>query len=136
MMGSDITWEYVKPLSSITLIDDFERENNITFPPDLKSCLLKNNGGRPSKNTFDTKRSKEKVFKALLSFNKSDLETIYMVYPVLDEEKKGLIPFASDPGGDILCIQNNAVVLYSHETGGIEKVSNSFTELLSKLYSI
>lgn len=133
---SNITWEFVKPLSSATLIDDFELENNVSFPDDLKNCLTKNNGGRPSKTIFDTKRSKEKVFKALLSFNKSDLETIYMVYPLLKEEKKGLLPFASDPFGDIFCIQNNAVVLYSHETGKIEKIANSFTELLSKLYSI
>ena len=132
----DITWKYVKPLASETLVDDFERENNIIFPEDLKKCLIKNNGGRPSKNIFDTKRYKEKVFKALLSFNKTDLETIYMVYPILKEEKKELIPFASDPSGDILCIHNNAVVLYSHETGGIEKAADSFTELLSKLYSI
>ena len=131
---SDISWEYVKPLKSKNLIDDFERENNISFPEDLKNCLIKNNGGRPSKNIFDAKRSKENVFKALLSFNKSDPETIYMVYSVLNEEKNGLIPFAGDPSGDFICIYKNEVVLYSHETGKIEKAAASFTELLSKLY--
>jgi hypothetical protein len=132
---TDITWKYIKPLASETAIDEFEQENNIIFPSDLKSCLIKNNGGRPSKNIFDTECSKEKVFKALLSFNKSDIENIYMVFLVLDNEKKGLVPFASDPSGDLLCLRNNAIVLYLHETGGLEKVANSFSELLSKLYS-
>lgn len=132
---SDITWKYIKPLNSKTSINDFERENGIIFPSDLKKSFIKNNGGRPSKNIFDTDRSKEKVFKALLSFNKSDPENIYIVFSVLNKEKKGLVPFASEPSGDSLCLQDNAIVLYLHETGDIEKVANSFSELLSKLYS-
>jgi DNA-binding beta-propeller fold protein YncE len=132
---SDITWKYIKPLDSETLINDFERENGIIFPSDLKNCFVKNNGGRPSKNVFDTDCSKEKVFKTLLSFNKSDPENIYMVFSVFDKERNRLIPFASDPSGDLLCLQNDNIVLYLHETGSIEKVADSFSELLSKLYS-
>jgi len=132
---SDITWKYTKPLGSKTLIEDFERENNITFPDDLKDCLVKNNGGRPSKCIFDTEREKEKVFNSLLSFNKSDIETIYMAFPIPEAGKK-LVPFATDPSGDFICVQDNAIVLYSHETGAVEKIADSFTEFLSKLYLI
>jgi len=132
---SDITWSYIKRLTLETLIADFERENNVVFPDDLKACLAKNNGGRPSRNLFDTKRSKENVFKALLSFNESDPETVYMAFPIHGTGKQ-LVPFASTPSGDLICIRDNAIVLYSHETGDVEKAADSFTELLSKLYSI
>jgi len=128
-------WSYVKPLACETVVSDFERDNDVEFPEDLKSCLVQNNGGRPSRNLFDIeRRSKENVFKALLSFNKSDVETIYMAFPVPKEGQK-LIPFASTPSGDLICMRDNAIVLYSHETGGVEKIADSFKELLSKLYS-
>lgn len=132
----NITWKYIKPLISQTAISEFEKEADISFPDDLRNCLVSNNGGRPSMNVFDTKRYKEKTIKALLSLNKTDTENIFSVYSALNSEMKGLVPFASDPGGDFLCLYNNEIVLYFHETNDIEKIANSFTEFLSKLYSI
>ena len=130
----ELTWKYVKNLQDIKAIDNFEKEHSVSFPQDLKACIIKNNGGRPSKSILDTATEKGHVFKVLLSFNKEDRETIFTIYEVLQKEDSSLLPFASDPAGNFLCIKDGKVVLYLHETGGVEKVANSFSELIEKLY--
>jgi hypothetical protein len=128
------TWKYVKALTVGTAIEDFEGEHHISLPQDLKQCMKTNNGGRPVKNGFDTETSKGRVFKTLLSFNPSDAESMQKYFPIVRSEKSTLIPFASDPGGNFLCLQNGEVVLFLHETGAVESVAKSFTALLEKLY--
>jgi hypothetical protein len=130
---ANITWKYVKALTTATAIEDFEKANDFSFPQDLKQCIKTNNGGRPSKNVFDTAKSKERVFKTLLSFNPADVESIQKYFPTVRAENHALVPFASDPFGNFLCMQNGEVVLFLHETGAIEPVAKSFTALLEKL---
>ena len=131
---ADITWKYVKPLSKIDAIEDFEKENNISLPLDLKKCIKANNGGRPSLKVFDTDDSKERVFKTLLSFNESDVENIYKYFPIIYSHSNNLIPFASDPFGNYICLQDSKVVLFLHETGKSEYIADSFSGLLEKLH--
>jgi cell wall assembly regulator SMI1 len=131
---SDITWKYVKKLTNDNAVEEFERKNQISFPEDLKQCIKMHNGGRPSRNIFDTDKTKERMFKTLLSFNNNDVENIDKYFHVIQTKLKNLLPFASDPGGNFLCIQNNKVVLYLHDTGNIEKVADSFSEFLKNLY--
>ena len=130
----EITWKYVKPLSKTSAVEDFEKANNVSFPPDLKECIKTNNGGRPSLNVFDTDKSTGRVFKTLLSFNESDVENIYKFFPIKDFRSNDLTPFASDPFGNYLCLKGNKVVLFLHETGQIENVSDTFSDLLAKLH--
>jgi hypothetical protein len=130
----NLTWKYVKPLERTSSVEDFEKKYNVSFPDDLRQCIKSNNGGRPSLNTFDTDKSKDRVFKTLLSFNETDVENIYKFFPVISSQSDGLIPFASDPGGNYLCLKNTDVVLYLHETGDFEYVSDSFSALLEKLH--
>ena len=129
-----ITWKYVKPLSKSTAIEDFERKNNVSLPSDLKECIKANNGGRPSFNVFDTADSKDRVFKTLLSLNESDVENIYKFFVIINSQLKDLIPFASDPFGNYLCLQNNKIVLFLHETRQLEYVSDTFSAFLAKLH--
>ena len=70
---NELTWKYVKPLKKENLIEEFEKQNKITFPLDLKNCLKENNGGRPSLKYYDTNEEKEKEVKKLLSFNEDDI---------------------------------------------------------------
>jgi hypothetical protein len=131
---ADITWKYIKELANKMAVEDFEKAHNISLPSELKDCIKKNNGGRPNKAVFDTDKSKERVFKTLLSFNESDMENIYKFFPIIQTHSKSLIPFASDPGGNFLCIKDKKIVLFLHETTSLEKVADSFNELLDKLY--
>jgi cell wall assembly regulator SMI1 len=131
---NNITWKYVKELTNKSAVDEFEKKNKVSFPTDLKNCIKANNGGRPDKNIFDSEKTKERVFKTLLSFNENDIETIYKYYPVIKKEMPSLVPFAIDSFGNFLCINENKVVFFLHETDEIENVANSFSELLDKLY--
>jgi cell wall assembly regulator SMI1 len=131
---ADIMWKYVKPLANKAAVENFEKAKGISLPSDLKLCITMNNGGRPEKNVFDTEQSKGRVFKTLLSFNESDIETIYKFFPLDTKKSSSFIPFASDPGGNFLCLKENKIVLFLHETDTFENVADSFTELLAKLY--
>jgi hypothetical protein len=131
---AQITWKYVKPLSISSAVEDFEKKNDVFFPTDLKACIKANNGGRPSLNAFNTDKTKDRVFKTLLSFNESDTENIYTYFPIIHSKSNDLVPFASDPSGNYLCLHDNKIVLFLHETGKLEAVADSFSNLLEKLH--
>lgn len=132
---NEISWKYVKALNNKDSIAIFEQVIGCEIPKDIKECVTNYNGGRPSKKIFDTNLSQERVIKSLLSYNTTDLETVFDVYSVLSKENKKLVPVASDPGGNYICFDKNtkAIVLWLHETNGTEKVADSFTEFLNKL---
>ena len=130
----DLIWKYVKPLLKASAVEDFEKENNISFPLDLKECIKINNGGRPSRNVFTTDNLKDRVLEKLLSFNESDVENIYKFFPIIRSRSNDLTPFASDPFGNFLCLKSDKIVLFLHETEQIENVSDTFSGLLAKLH--
>lgn len=98
----DITWKYVKSLNDSNAVKNFLSKHNIHLPKELIECLEINNGGRPSQNIFHTVNSNEHVFKSLLSYNKNDAETIYMVYPNLFKNNT-LYPIGTDESGSYIC---------------------------------
>ena len=129
----EITWRYVKPITSITAISDIERQKSIMIPADLKDIIKKYNNGRPSLKNFDVGIEKEKEFKKLLSFNKDDIENIYGFLRI-DTKIQGLLPFASDPSGNLICLYQNKIYYWRHESDTVEYLSDTFTDFLNKLY--
>lgn len=129
----ELTWKYVKPTSEEKILA-VEKSKNVSLPKDLKDLILLNNNGRPSLSTFDTKKTKERVFKKLLSYNENDLENVYGAIEIL-KDQKGLFPVASDPFGNFICLKNcNKVVFFNHESSDVEDISNTVTELIDNLY--
>ena len=135
-MMSNLSWKYVKMLKNAKSVEDFENSSGLMLPEDMKAFLKINNGGRPSKHNFDTERSKGRVMKSLLSFNETDVETIYDAMNALKKEKAYLVPFASDPAGNYICYntRNQEIVLWLHETDTLERIAESFTEFTALLY--
>jgi hypothetical protein len=133
-MKSEIEWSFVSDLDDLECVDKFEQENCVKIPSDLKETIKKYNAGQPSKNIFDTDKSTGNVFGALLSFNDSDIDNIYVYYPIFKSENESLIPFATDPFGNFLCLLNGNIVLWDHEISSTEFVASSFSDLLNKLY--
>lgn len=119
-----VTWKYVKKLNKKNIVDDFLKNNNIRIPSNLKDCLINNNGGRPSIKVFDTDKHKDCEFKALLSFNKSDKENIFMVYDLFMNTSK--FPFGTDSAGNIICYdtKSNKYLFYNHEKNEFEIIKN------------
>jgi len=132
---NNLSWKRVKPLINDKAIEIIESESGIKLPADIISCIKLYNGGRPDKDTFDTQSSQERLFKILLSFNESDVETVFKAIAVLKGEGLTLLPLASDPGGNYICYDpNDGIVLWLHETNTTEKIADNFTDFLSRLY--
>ena len=127
------TWKYVKPLEDAHSIETFEKSHGISFPADLKEILRKYSGGRPPLKLYDTAMEKNKEFKTLLSFNRSDIENIYKYYP-LESSDTTLIPFASDPAGNYFVIKDGKVFLWDHETDETIFLANTFTDFFKAMH--
>jgi len=132
---NNLNWQYVKPLQNPDAIAQLATETGVKLPDDIVSCLQQHNGGRPDKKSFDTKQSHERVIKSILSFNKDDKGSAYIVVDVLKKEKPGIFPFASDPSGNYICVSTTGeIVLWLHETNDVEAVAKNFSEFLASLY--
>ncbi len=135
-----MNWKRTIPLESAELIDEFERVAGYSFCESFKKLVIDNNRGRPSKYVFDTKKTKERVFNHLLSFNKEDEVNMWIWLNVWDEPAKHLaeryIVFACDPFGNDICFDktNDKVVFIDHETLTVEEVADSFDEFINSLY--
>ena len=109
------------------------------FYDSFKKCVITNNGGRPSKQTFDTNKVKGRELKSFLSFNKDDKET---VWKVLDWHKDELsdkyVPFCIDNFGNLICFDasNDRVIFLNHENTSIEMIADGFDEFMNGLYSV
>lgn len=122
----NVTWEYVKPLKNSYAIKDYLRKYSICLPDELIDTIERYNGGRPSEKRILTAKCREYVFKALLSYNEEDRETIYNVYPELFSGT-ALYPIGSDVAGNFICYDINSMkyVLYNHETEDVEAITYS-----------
>ena len=147
-----------KPIND-SIISEFERIFHIQLPQDYKEFILKNNGGRPEDDWgFDFAEvggtaSTSSVICDFLAINSDSGKTfddLGKTYRMLVEEKQippRLLPFASDPGGNYICISVVAGEDYSkvyfcnHEwedpkTGFmiLSPIADSFTEFIEKCY--
>ena len=130
---TQLTWKYVKPIKEQNVIELFEKKADIKFPDDLKAILNQYNNGRPSNKYFDTETEKECEFKKLLSLNVEDSDNIYDVFG-FETQFKNLVAFASNSGGNLICLYEGKIVYWKSETDQIEPLSEIFTQFLEKLY--
>ncbi len=120
----EITWKYIKPLDDPSAVKDFLKAQNVTLPKKLVESIENYNGGRPSEKQIITSSKREYVFKAMLSYNQKDKETIYSVYPDLFKGTR-LFPFASDAAGNFICydMKQKKSVLLNHENNQTETIT-------------
>lgn len=130
-------WKYIKKLKSIDLIDDFECLVKYVFCDEFRKCVIANNGGRPSKRTFDTDKVKERELKSFLSFNKEDRETVWKIFDWNKEELANkYVPFGIDNFGNLICFDanNDKIVFVNHEDMSVEAIAENFDGFMSGLY--
>lgn len=139
-MARKLEWDFIKPLKSVELIDQFEQKVGFKFPQSFRDCVIANNAGYPSMNTFDTDKEKERVFDSLLSFNPEDKCNVWDYYDWSAEDFEELgqryIEFASSGFGDPIAFdpETGYVIFVDHETLEIELIAKTFDEFLDKLY--
>ena len=117
------TWKYIKPLEDPSAVKRFLKLYNVILPQKLIESIEQFNGGRPSEKRIITSSKREYVFKAMLSYNTKDKETIYNVFPELFKATP-LFPFASDAAGNFICydLKLKRCVLLNHESNQTEQI--------------
>ena len=126
-----MNWKYVSPttLENIFLV---EKKIGYQLPDNLKAVILENNNGRPERDCFDTEFNQGLQFKQLLSFNENDEENIYAYIDFF--KKENIVPFADDPAGNLICIDQGKIVLWNHETNEKEFIAASLEKFINNLY--
>ena len=130
-------WKYVKKNICSDDIAEFEELAFIEIPDNLRDFILEHNNGRPTKNSFNTKRSNGRVFDKLLSFNKDDKENVFSIYSILSNVlPTNLVAIAADPFGNFICLDKGndlKVVFWQHETSTSEDTEKVFIAFIESL---
>ena len=127
------------------------RALHVVFPDDYLECVIANSGGYPLPQKFDFGTRRGAVFNYLLSFHgaRRDPQTPEILYKhriLSGRLPDKVIPVASDPGGNFICLDyrdaehSPRVVFWDHEdeenpkSHGISNICASFGELLRRLH--
>lgn len=136
---NNITWKRVKKLRDSNSIAEFEKEYGIIIPDNFKEIIINSNSGRPSLDIVRTLDGREIEVKALLSFNKDDVENIYNVIDYFKEQFNGrILPIATEPSGDYFCIDitSNSIFYWQSEGEKLTFIANNLEEFLDSLYEL
>ena len=108
-------------LTEVDLLE-IETKYNFKFPKEIREHYLEYNGGTLEKEIFNDSDGFKYIFNWFIpiKYGKRNLATlldILRVDPILPE---WLIPFADDPGGDLLCFsikegEEGSIYYWSHE---------------------
>lgn len=137
---SELEWKLAYPLENNTAIKKMVKIFGKEFPAEFSKVIIEFNEASPSKRNFQTIIGAEHEFCNLLSFNEEEDTNVFNTLEILRGNglEEELLPFGEDPFGNYLCLcydeKDIAVVFWNHETNKIERVSNSFSEFLEKLY--
>lgn len=131
----EINWKYKIDLDDSGVFDDIAEQRKTDFPEELRNFITAHNGASPDKYNFMIGIN-EKVFGAVLSFNRDeqDADTVYSAFEAISDGK--LIPFAIDPFGNYICYETSdkQIVFWEHETGKYLNTELSLSEFLASLY--
>ena len=147
MHWRNLKWARTLPPVDDTVIEEVEEFLGIKFPNDYRECAKVCHGGTPSPGEFVVYSLGLVKFASCLgylcSLNKGDpqgiLNTALMLEDVLPN---GLVPFAGDGGGDLICFRYTeqslppSIVYYQHELSNDEAIvhlADTFTDFVNLL---
>lgn len=131
----DITWKYTTEIQNKNVFSEIEKERNIEIPVELKEFINKTNSGTPSRYNFMLGNI-EKVFGAVLSYNKNE-EGVDSVFTALEVVKnKDLLPFGIDPFGNYICysLKEHVIVFWDHENNEVFSTKLGLKQFIDSLY--
>ena len=131
----DNIWKYKVDLVDAAVFGEIEKDRGIDIPRALKEFVSEYNAATPEKHCFMI-NSDEKVFGAVLSFNKNeqDIDSVFTALEVVKDKK--IIPFAIDPFGNYICLDVNSgvVVFWNHETEAFYSSNKDLESFINDLY--
>ena len=128
-------WKYKIEITDEHVFAELEKEYGIVFPDELKTFIEENNAATPSKYNFMV-GNVEKVFGAVLSFNRgeNDTDTVFTALATIDD--KQIIPFGIDSFGNYICYSatNHEIVFWDHENGSVTSTEKNLPDFIASLY--
>lgn len=128
-------WKYKVDLVDAGVFEEIEKDRGIDIPRALKDFISDYNAATPEKHFFMI-NSDEKVFGAVLSFNKNeqDIDSVFTALDVVKDKKN--IPFAIDPFGNYICLDVNSGVVFfwNHETEEFYSSKKDLENFINDLY--
>lgn len=128
-------WKYKIEIADEHVFSELEKEYGIVFPDELKTFIEENNAATPSKYNFMV-GNVEKVFGAVLSFNRgeNDTDTVFTALAAIDD--KQIIPFGIDSFGNYICysMTNHDIVFWDHENGSVTSTEKNLSDFIASLY--
>lgn len=130
-----IAWNFMEPLTTDKIIEDFETDYAYQIPGDLRVLIQEHNRAYPDNDTFDKPRE-GMVFSHLLSFNRNSTESVFFYLDTFKEKNTlRALPFGTDGFGNLICEKNGSIYFWSHETDQMEFIADSVKGFLEMLHS-
>ena len=131
----DITWKYTTKIQNKNVFSEIEKERNIEIPVELKEFISRTNSGTPSQYNFMLGNI-EKVFGAVLSYNKNEagVDSVFTALKVV--KNKDLLPFGIDPFGNYICYsaKDHLIVFWDHENNEVFSTKLGLKQFIESLY--
>ena len=126
-------WNYVIPIEDKEVFEKIESLYGISVPEELKNLVLNYNAGSPEKYHIMI-NGNERVFGALLSFNKDDDDDFYTAFD--NSTNKEMIPFGIDPFGNLFCVstENGHIYFYNHEIEIYEELDMDLIKFCDSMF--
>lgn len=144
-MNSNMEWRWPELPVEESQIARIQVELGVRLPDDFLQLVRKYNGGYPSKKYFDFPSRKDAVLDHLLSLIEGgdDPSLLNTYRNVRDRLPSGIIPFASDPFGNLICFDYRdnppSICFWDHEiasrdiSASIITVNENLEQFLAKL---
>lgn len=137
-------WKGQKHRATDITVVAVEEQIGHRLPSDFRDFIKKYHGARPSHRYFTITSGGKRlpcVVGAFLSLEPNDIEHLGKIATRLrDQIPSTIVPFACDPGGDMICFdfsgEKPVVVYWQHEEEGdtqFATVSQSFLEFIDLL---
>lgn len=141
----------IETSQAITLsdIENVAKKLDLVFPDDFKEHYLLYNGGYPEKDTYSWSNGEKTTINTFFSIKYDGFDILEKVYESLILSKnylsKGIVPFATDDGGNFFCIsctrKSLGEVFYcdnnhynvNNKDECLIQIENSFTDFLNNI---
>lgn len=126
-------WKYKIDLQSEQVFEEIAKEYGSIVPEMVKDFVRKYNAATPEKYNFLVGGT-EKVFGAVLSFNKNDADNVFSALKIVSD--KNMLPFGIDPFGNYICVRltDNMVYFWDLEADAAFATGKTFDEFIKSLY--
>lgn len=131
-------WRRSRAAADDSVLREIERRRSVVLPRDYQETVLSHSGGVPARQLFMV-RGTERVFSRLISAEADRHPNLLDALEWTDDiPGRKVIPFATDPFGNLLCFSYMTPTVFTvtyldMESGASTPITASFTSFLEGL---